>query len=99
MTKRVPLSESELSAALKELPGWAIENGKLSKTYRFSDFVAAWAFMSAAALHVQQLDHHPEWFNVYSTVRVDLVTHDAGGITARDVELAGRMESVAGRAG
>src|SRR6267143_1410423 len=73
--------------------------GKLARTYRFKDFADAFAFMTACALRIQALDHHPEWSNVYSTVKVELVTHDAGGITARDVELAGIMEGVAGRFG
>src|SRR6266487_1484758 len=77
----VPLSEPELESALRSLPEWSVANGKLTRTYRFRDFVEAWGFMSAGALLVQQMDHHPEWFNVYGTVKVELVTHDARGIT------------------
>ena len=97
MAKPVKLGENEVREALGRLPGWSVANGKLTKTYRFGDFVEAWGWMSAAALLVQQMDHHPEWFNVYSTVRVELVTHDAGGISARDVELAGKFEALAAR--
>jgi 4a-hydroxytetrahydrobiopterin dehydratase len=95
--KPVRLTDAEIAEALRALPGWSVAGGKLHREYRFHDFLEAWGFMSAAALIVQQMDHHPEWFNVYHTVRVELVTHDAGGISARDVELAGRMEALAAR--
>lgn len=91
------LAEPELQQALSELPSWSVEGGKLLRVYRFRDFVEAFAFMTAAALRIQEMDHHPEWSNVYSTVRVELVTHDSGGITARDVELARKLEALAAR--
>jgi len=91
------LSEEEIELTLSQLAGWSIVGGKLHREYRFRDFVEAWGFLSSAALIVQQMDHHPEWFNVYSTVRVDLVTHDAGGISPRDVELARKLEALASR--
>lgn len=91
------LSDAELAPALAQLPGWQLERGRLLRTYRFRDFVEAFAFMTACALRVQEMDHHPEWSNVYGTVRVELVTHDAGGVTARDLELARRMEAIAAR--
>lgn len=94
---RARLDDAAIQAALDRLPGWSIEAGKLHREYRFPSFVEAWGFMAAAALEVQAMDHHPEWFNVYGTVRVDLVTHDAGGVTARDVELAAKMEALAAR--
>jgi 4a-hydroxytetrahydrobiopterin dehydratase len=93
----VRLSAAELDAALAALPEWSLREGKLAREYRFRDFVEAWGFMSAAALLVQQMDHHPEWSNVYGTVKVELVTHDAQGVTARDVELARRFEALAVR--
>ena len=89
------LGESELRAAIAALDGWKLVDGKLSRTYRFRDFVEAWGFMSAAALRIQEMDHHPEWMNVYDTVRIQLVTHDAGGITQRDVDLAHKLETLA----
>jgi len=92
----VRLSDAELDAALATLPEWRLRDGKLAREYRFRDFVEAWGFMSAAALLVQQMDHHPEWFNVYKTVEVTLSTHDAGGVTELDVQLAGAMEKIAG---
>lgn len=91
------LEQPQLAAALARLPGWQVRAGKLAREYRFRDFAEAFSFMTAAALRIHALDHHPEWSNVYSTVRVELLTHDAGGITARDVELAGVMEEIAAR--
>lgn len=90
-----PLEAKALDAALAELPGWSVEAGKLHREFRFPDFVAAFGFMSRVALLAEKRDHHPEWKNVYGKVVVDLVTHDAGGITAKDVELAGRMSEIA----
>jgi 4a-hydroxytetrahydrobiopterin dehydratase len=97
MGGRERLGDDAVRAAVDALPGWTVTDGKLHREYRFRDFVEAWGFMSQAALHAQAMDHHPEWANVWATVRVDLVTHDAGGITALDVELAGRMEAIATR--
>ena len=91
------LSQSEIEAALSKLPGWKLEGGKLHREYKFVDFVAAFGFMTGAALVAQSMDHHPEWFNVWNTVRIDLATHDAGGITALDVKLAHSMEELADR--
>jgi 4a-hydroxytetrahydrobiopterin dehydratase len=91
------LSEFDIAAALAELPGWKLEGGKLHREYKFADFVTAFAFMTGVALVAQRMDHHPEWFNVWSTVRIDLETHDAGGVTMLDVQLAQRMEELASR--
>src|SRR5580765_1977571 len=92
-----PLDEVQLAAALEKLPGWEVRDGKLARVFRFRDFADAFAFMCACALRIHALDHHPEWSNVYASVNVQLVTHDAGGITTRDVELAGVMEEMAAR--
>jgi len=89
------LTDAEISDALAQLPGWRHEAGALRRSYRFPDFVRAFAFMTACALRIQEMDHHPEWSNVHGSVEVTLVTHDSGGVTARDVELARRMESLA----
>jgi 4a-hydroxytetrahydrobiopterin dehydratase len=94
---RAKLTESEVVAALSSLPHWKLEGGKLHREYTFADFVTAFSFMSGAALVAQGMDHHPEWFNVWNTVRVDLATHDAGGITSLDVKLAHAMEDLAAR--
>jgi 4a-hydroxytetrahydrobiopterin dehydratase len=88
-------SGSELKEALDQLPGWAVVEGKLHKEYKFPDFVHAFGFMSTAALGIEKMNHHPEWFNVYNRVRVDLMTHDAQGITAKDVELAKLLDGIA----
>jgi 4a-hydroxytetrahydrobiopterin dehydratase len=93
------LSDEDIAAALAGLEGWRVENGKLHREFRFANFVEAFAFMSGVALVAESMDHHPEWFNVYRSVRVDLSTHDAGGITRLDLELAKRMNQLArGRA-
>jgi 4a-hydroxytetrahydrobiopterin dehydratase len=85
------LTENEIEAELKELEGWQIRDGKLNKTFKFTDFIDAWGFMCRVALAAQAMDHHPEWLNVYNTVRVDLSTHDAGGVTKLDLQLARKM--------
>ena len=89
------LSDDEVTARLDALDGWTLADGKLHKEYVFADFSEAWGWMSRVALAAEQLNHHPEWFNVYRTVRVDLATHDAGGVTALDFELAARMDALA----
>ncbi|MGH7286565.1 MAG: 4a-hydroxytetrahydrobiopterin dehydratase [Myxococcota bacterium] len=92
---RARLSELELADALAELPGWQVANGKLHREWRFADFSAAFGFMTRVALEAERMNHHPEWMNVWNRVVVDLVTHDAGGLTASDVKLAKRMEALA----
>lgn len=87
------LTDAEIADALRTLPGWTHVGDALHRTFEFADFVAAFAFMAAAALVAERLGHHPDWSNVYRTVRVDLRTHDAGGITALDVELARFMSA------
>jgi 4a-hydroxytetrahydrobiopterin dehydratase len=83
--------------ALAGLDGWAElpDRDAIAKSYRFPDFSAAFAFMTRVALKAEKMDHHPEWFNVYSKVDVVLSTHDAGGLTTRDIELATFMDSIA----
>ncbi len=90
------LNEKELAEALKTLPGWAVASGKLHKEYKFKDFVGAFGFMASAALIAESLGHHPEWFNVYNKVIVDLTTHSVGAISNMDVELARKMEALGG---
>ncbi len=88
-------------AALKQLSGWKAAEGRdaLTKTYRFDDFNTAFGWMSRVALAAEKLDHHPEWFNVYSRVEVLLATHDAGGVTELDVALARFMDEAAAEKG
>ena len=90
-------TESEIQKVITELGSWTIGNGKLHREYRFRDFVQAFGFMTQVALHAERAAHHPEWFNVYNKVVVDLTTHDAGGITQKDLDLAREMEQIASR--
>ena len=90
------LSDEDVKARLDKLPGWALQGGKLHREYKFGDFAEAFGFMSTCALVAQKQDHHPEWFNVFDRVVVDLTTHDAGGISALDFALAAEMEKAAG---
>lgn len=86
------------SAALSDLAGWtetADERDAIQKVFKFKDFKTAWAFMSASALKAEQMDHHPEWFNVYNKVDVTLTTHDASGVTALDLALGHYMDDLA----
>lgn len=89
------LSEAEISAALTGLSGWSVKDGKLHRDYKFPNFAHAMGFMATAAPTIEKTDHHPEWSNVYNRVSVDLVTHSAGGITQKDVDLAKLLESIA----
>jgi 4a-hydroxytetrahydrobiopterin dehydratase len=97
MSSHTKLSGAEIESALKELPDWSVAGGKLHREYQFPDFTHAFGFMAAGATAIEAMGHHPEWFNVYGRVVVDLTTHDAGGITARDVELARKLERLAGK--
>jgi len=90
------LSDSELNAALGALAGWSRAGTAIRKEYRFADFRAAMWFLNAAAAHADAMDHHPEWCNVYNRVTVTLTTHDAGGVTDKDLALARAMDTVAG---
>lgn len=85
------LSEGEILTKLKTLSGWNIENKKLHREFQFKTFVDAFGFLTKTALVSEQMNHHPEWFNVYNRVTVDLTTHDVGGITDRDFQLAEQM--------
>lgn len=95
MSKRALFLEGEIRAALENLPGWEVVEGKLHREYNFPDFVHAFGFMAAAAVAIEAMNHHPNWSNVWNRVSIDLWTHDAGGITGMDVELAGKLESLA----
>ncbi|NJO42394.1 MAG: 4a-hydroxytetrahydrobiopterin dehydratase [Cyanobacteria bacterium CRU_2_1] len=95
MSAPTKLTLDEINAALGELGGWSLENEKLHRQFQFASFVEAFGFMSSVALVAESMGHHPEWFNVYNRVTVDLTTHDAGGISHKDVELARRMNELA----
>jgi 4a-hydroxytetrahydrobiopterin dehydratase len=94
MSTLTPLSTADLNAALLKLKGWSIQDGKLHRQLQFKSFVEAFGFMSSVALVAESLGHHPEWFNVYNRVTIDLTTHDAGGITTKDVELASKVNEL-----
>lgn len=89
------LSADEIQAGLDELEGWSLDDEKLYREFRFENFIIAFGFMSSAAIEAEKMNHHPEWFNVYSKVRVHLITHDAGGITELDFQLAKKMNALA----
>ena len=90
----IKLSDEQIRKELTDLPGWSIVNGKLHKDFVFIDFIEAFGFMSTAALHIEKMNHHPEWFNVYNKIKIDLTTHDAGGITQNDINLARILNSL-----
>lgn len=89
------MTEEEITAALEELSGWRREGDRIAKTFRFADFVEAFGFMSKVALVAERMNHHPEWKNVWNRVEVELTTHDVGGLTRRDFELAEAMDRLA----
>ncbi len=92
------LTPDEVSTQLDALnknagSDWTLDSEKLSKTFVFSNFIEAFGFMSKVALYAEKVDHHPEWFNVYKTVKVQLLTHEVGGISEKDFDLANKMET------
>ncbi len=91
------LTDAQITAELANAPGWTRAGDKLTQKFVFADFVTAFGFMASAALVAEKMNHHPEWSNVYKTVDVQLSTHDAGGITSLDFELAKQMTAIARR--
>jgi 4a-hydroxytetrahydrobiopterin dehydratase len=87
------MSAELVSDFLAANPGWSVRDGRLHRNLSFADFAAAFAFMTRVAAHAEELDHHPNWSNVYNRVTIDLWTHDVGGLTHRDVSLAARIEA------
>ena len=87
------------ATAIGQLEGWQKSDAKeaITKTFKFADFSTAFGFMTAMATQAEKADHHPEWFNVYNTVEVTLTTHDAGGVTQKDVDLAAKMDAFAAK--
>jgi 4a-hydroxytetrahydrobiopterin dehydratase len=94
-------TEGEITTKLQALPGWSRVEGRsaISKRFTFADFSEAWGFMSRAALLAEQMNHHPEWSNVWNRVDITLSTHDAGGLSELDFQLAAAIERVARRPG
>lgn len=89
-------TEQEIQAFVEELGTWTLQEGKLHREYKFQNFVQAFGFMAQVALLAESANHHPEWFNVYNRVVIDLTTHEAGGISDKDFDLARRVEAIAG---
>ncbi|MBL8692582.1 MAG: 4a-hydroxytetrahydrobiopterin dehydratase [Planctomycetes bacterium] len=92
MTAPPLLKRDAIDRALADLPGWTLSDGKLRREYRFASFVDAFGWMASAALVAEAAQHHPEWRNCYGLVSIELTTHDSGGITQKDLDLARRME-------
>lgn len=88
------LTQEDITARVKQLDGWSIENGKLHREFKFKSFVEAFGFMTSVALVAERMNHHPEWFNVYNKVVIELTTHDAGGISERDFEFAAKVDGL-----
>ena len=99
MTRPARLDDSEIRERLINLPGWTIADGKLHRRFEFTDFNRAFSFMTSLALVAEGMDHHPDWSNVYNRVVINLETHDAGGITELDFQLAAAADKFFGRAG
>lgn len=94
MTETGKLTAEEIDQALARLEGWKLVDGKLHRELRFGSFVHAFGFMASVALVAESMNHHPEWQNVYDRVIIDLTTHDAGGISRRDITLAERIDQL-----
>jgi 4a-hydroxytetrahydrobiopterin dehydratase len=82
------LGDNEIKSELSKVKGWKVVEGKIQRNFEFQNFEEAFAFMTRVALEAEKLDHHPEWFNVYNKVKIDLVTHDVGGLSNYDFRLA-----------
>jgi 4a-hydroxytetrahydrobiopterin dehydratase len=95
---REKLADAAIADALRALPGWRKVEGRsaINRTFTFTDFNQAFGFMARVALVAEKMNHHPEWSNVYKTVSVTLTTHDAGGVSERDLALAREMDRIAG---
>lgn len=89
------LPGNEIRKQVARLDGWKVVSGKVNKTFEFDDFVQAFGFMTRVAMEAEKMNHHPEWFNVYNRVRIDLVTHDVDGISNYDIKLAKIIDNVA----
>jgi 4a-hydroxytetrahydrobiopterin dehydratase len=96
LTRPTRLDEGEIAARLRDMPEWSLDGAKLHRRFGFADFSEAFAWMTRVALAAETMNHHPEWRNVYNRVDVHLTTHDAGGISELDFELARKMDRLAG---
>jgi 4a-hydroxytetrahydrobiopterin dehydratase len=96
MSARKKLSEDEIESRLRDLPGWSRAGDKLHRELRFPDFPTAFAFMTRVAFVAERMDHHPDWSNVYNRVTIDLQTHDVGGLSQLDFDLAAEISRIHG---
>ena len=94
MSKTVKLTETQIAEAVALLDDWQLRDGKLRREFKFKNFVEAWGFMSRVALLAEKMNHHPDWFNVWNTVRIALSTHEVGGLSNSDVELATKINTL-----
>ena len=94
MTRRDRLDDTAVRSRLERLHGWTLDDGRLHRRLEFDDFVGAFGFMSSVALVAERLNHHPDWSNSYRTVDIHLSSHDVGGLSERDFELAGRIDAL-----
>jgi len=97
MADRRKLNEEEIRERLRTLPGWSSMGGKLHREFQFRDFAEAFSFMTGGALIAERMNHHPEWFNVYNRLVVDLSTHSVGGISELDFTFAAELNGLAGK--
>jgi len=95
VSKIPKLTQSELEAEMENLPGWSLDDEKLYKELEFKNFIHAFGFMTKVAITAEKMNHHPEWFNVYNKVQIHLTTHEAGGISENDVNLARKIDTLA----
>ncbi|MCG6884274.1 MAG: 4a-hydroxytetrahydrobiopterin dehydratase [Silicimonas sp.] len=97
MSEKLTGSDRERALGSLAKTGWELQEGRdaIRKSFKFKSFAEAWGWMSRMAIEAEKMNHHPEWLNVYNRVEVVLTTHDAGGLTALDVTLAGKMDAVA----
>jgi 4a-hydroxytetrahydrobiopterin dehydratase len=95
MVERKALTDAEAKTRLGEIPGWSVQPGKLVREFKFASFVEAFGFMSRVALLAERMNHHPDWSNVYNRVSIALNTHDLGGLSTWDIELARQINEVA----
>jgi 4a-hydroxytetrahydrobiopterin dehydratase len=88
------LSDDEIESEVSKLDGWKVVNGKINRSFKFKNFIEAFGFMTKVAMQAEKMNHHPEWFNVYNQVKIDLVTHDVSGISNYDIKLANAINKI-----
>lgn len=97
MSKRARLDDAAAAARLAQLEGWDLDDGRLHRSFEFDDFVQAFGFMTSVALVAERMNHHPDWSNSYRTVEIHLSSHDVGGLSERDFELAAHIDALRAR--